>query len=561
QSQQNQSPQKWQWRTAGESSGGMSLGNSLTGYAGPDLAMPQLSYPLDLRGWYAVYVLAPGAIDLRFTGDERADRLSSRRGEETLWRWAQLDHQHLVLKQPRNYTGYTPATIDYVKFVPLSAEQRARLDAPYTAPHDKFIAAYWEPYSYAFHDDVQQALWHRQYLSAYPEAQVDLVDMQIGRFGMKMVYESRLAENLYHSTIGDPIGEVSRPQTDNVGRMQQFTNTLQTSIRHSRELGLPLHANFGASNCYPGTPLQGKFSKDHPQWMRGSTLRYEVPEVRAHALSLYRESLELGAQGLSIDFCRYPGTIDVPATCNLFLEELRALADEFTRADGKRIPILVRFPAHGVQLSENFAYATWASEGWVDYLCPSNIQGRHNHFDMASYQAAVRGTSTMLLPAVDGLAWGNPLPGPFLWRAQQLYAAGAMGLYVYQADARILGTPGDRRTMRMLGSSAAIDAFWAEDSRLRPQRSKGIYITRNMHVEGWAGWQRLRVWTEGVPWGAMEFYLDGRLVDSKSGPPYLLGGEDRGSDGIIPPGEHQLKIRVQDGADWLEQEFTILGDG
>ncbi len=561
QKENENAPQKWKWREGWDTQKGMSLGNSLYGDAGKTVPMPQLSYPLDLKGWYAIYVKAPGSVRLRLTGDERNDLLSSRPGEEVLWRWAKLDHQNLVVKQHHNYMGYVPSIIDYVKFVPLTAEQRASLDAPFTAPHDKLIAGYWEPYSYAFHDNVQDTLWHRQYLTAYPEANIDLVDMQIGRMGMKVVYESRLTENLYQTTMGDPIGTVSRPLTDNVGRMQQFTNTLQTSVRHADELGVKLHANFGASNCYPGSPLQGKFSKDHPEWMRGSSLRYEVPEVRAYALGLYRESLELGARGISIDYCRYPGCIDVAETANLFQKELRALADEFSAARGKPVPILIRFPAAGVNSSKKFDFATWAKEGWVDYLCPSNIQGRHNHFDITAYKEAVQGTKCILLPSIDGLYWGNPLPGPFLWRAKQLYDAGAPGLYVYQADSRVLGKPTERRTMRMLGSSQAIQNFWKEDARLRPVCSKGIYITQNMQIEGWHGWQRLRVWTEGIAMGPMEFYLDGKLIDKKAGPPYLLGTEDHASDRVIPPGKHTLKIRAQDGDGWLEQTFTILGAG
>ena len=67
-----------------------------------------------------------------------------------------------------------------------------------------------------------------------------------------------------------------------------------------------------------------------------------------------------------------------------------------------------------------FDYATWAREGWVDYLCPSNIQGRHLHIDPAPYFDAVRGTECIVLPALDGLSWGQPMPGPFLWRTAQL---------------------------------------------------------------------------------------------------------------------------------------------
>jgi hypothetical protein len=332
---------QWVWKTDQTSDDGVSHGNALYGDAGTDIPLPQLSYPLDLKGWYAIMVNVSGAIRLRLTGDERSDGLATRRGEEVLWRWAKMDRQNLVLKQPHRYTGYSPASIDYVKFVPLTQELLDELNAPYEADHDKFVASYWEPYSYAFHDRVVDSLWHREYLSAYREAQVDLIDMQIGRMGMKVVYESRLTDNLYYATRGDPIGKVEHPQTDNVGRMQQFTNTLETSIRHAAELDVPLHANFGASNSYPGSPLQGDISKLHPEWLRGSALRYEVPEVREYALSLYREALEIGAKGISLDFCRYPETIDKAETCNIFMKDLRALAEEFGKQRGEHIPILV----------------------------------------------------------------------------------------------------------------------------------------------------------------------------------------------------------------------------
>ena len=554
-----EAPEKWHWKTDQTPADGVSLGNALYGDAGTDTALPQLSYPLDLKGDYALFVNVPGAIKLRLTGDERKDRLSSRRKEEVLWRWTRMDRQNLVLCQPYRYTGYAPAAIDYVKLVPLTEDMVAALEAPFAGERDKSIAGYWEPYSYAFHDRVSESLWHREYLTAYPEARVDIVDMQIGRFGMKVVYESRLTDNLYYATRGDPIGKVEHPQTDNVGRMQQFSNTLQASVRHAEELGFQLHANFGASNCYPGSPLQGDFSKEHPEWMRGSTLRFEVPEVRAYALSLYRESLEIGAKGLSLDFCRYPETIDTPETCNLFLKELRALADEFGKARGARIPILVRFPAIGVRRAELFDYATWVREGWVDYLCPSNIQGRHHHFDIAPYLAVTQNSKTTLLPCVDGLGWGPTLPGPFLWRVNELYEAGAPGIYLYQADARVLGPPTDRRALRVLGSKQAVQRWWDEDARLRPERSKGIYITPPQRIDGYPKWHRLRVWLEGIPMGEVEFYLDDELICKKTVPPYLLGTEDYDSDTVIPKGKHTLRIRAKDGEGWLEQSFKIVG--
>ena len=557
----DQGPQ-WSWRTGLDVSANASFGSALFGHSEGKRRLPQLSYHLGLRGPHAVFVRtvpAGGGIALRFTGEERSQRMaSSAVFNEVLWQWRDLDYQHLVLEQLHAYTGPADSGIDYVKLVPLSEEVRAGLDAQFGGENDKLVAGYWEPYSYAFSDVVSDNAWHREYLSAYAEARVPIVDMQISRFGMKAVYETRAGDQLLYTTRGDPIGAVKHPETDNVGRMQQYTNTLEASLRAARDLGLTLHANFGATNCYPGSPLQGDFSKAHPDWMRGSALRYEVPEVRAYILSHYREALEIGARGLSLDFCRYPEGPDTLETCNAFMKDLRALAGEYQKP-GERIPILVRFPAQGVRRSELFDYATWAREGWVDYLCPSNIQGRHLHVDMTPYYNAVKGTPCRVLPALDGLSWGQPLPGPFLWRAHQLYQEGAPGVYVYQADSRVVSNVYDRRTMRLLASSAGVARWWEEDAERRPQRSKGIYITGLEQIEGYARWHRLRAWVDGVPMGPVEFYLDDVLVNRCEGPPYLLGDETYESDSVIPAGEHTVRIRAQDGDGWLEESFAIMG--
>jgi hypothetical protein len=556
---------KWWWRTdAGENLA--TFGNLLTGNSASDVPLPQLTYPLNLQGWYAVYVCTPPrtGVRMRLSGDERLQYLVSPRPfQEMLWDWRQMDHQDLVIAQPHSYTGYVQGQIDYVKLVPLSEEQVRQLEAQFGKP-DKPVVAFYEPYSWSFFEHIEQSYQHREPLIAFAEARVWQVDMQIGRFGAKVDYESRIAARLLHSTIGDPI-EGTVPRTDNVGRLQQYTNTLQTSIRYAKELGLRLHANFGATNCYLGTPLQGDFPEKHPEWVRGHALRYEVPEVRQYVLSLIREALQIGAEGISIDFCRYPEGIDKPETCNQFLRELKALREEYARRLGKPVPLFVRFPAKGVRLWRNFDFHTWIREGLVDAICPSNIQGRHMHFDIAPYVQAVRGTRCKLLPVVDGLSWGLEMPGPFLWRVHQLYQAGVDGIYIYQADSRVCiqsgaYVPADRRTVRMVRSSQAVSRYWKQQQQLRPRCSKGIFLQPSEDGDySYHEWERARIWLEGIEMGEVEVYLDGKLVSRFSRPPYLVGTEDDESDNVISPGEHTLLVRARDGQGWLEEEFTVQG--
>jgi hypothetical protein len=553
-------PGKWQWQT--ELGDDATFGNALYGESTNNIPLRPLSYGLDLKGPHAIYVCTKPAhgVRIRLSGDERSDDVGSRlEGEEVLWRVARMDHQHLIIQQPHRHTGYTPAQIDYVKLVPLTEEEFRAWEAQFNTATDKIVGAYFEPYSWAFNEDLLHTLQHREPLLPYAETRMSLVDIQVGRFGMKSVFETRLTDQLLYTTIGDPIGDVAQPTTDNVGRMQQYTNTLDAELRYCRELGLNAHANFGASNCYVGTPLQGDFSKQHPEWVRGSMLRLEVPEARAYAMSLYRESLALGAPGISIDFCRYPEAVDSAETATQVLREMRALANEFTAQREKPVTVLVRFPGTSVRLAEYFDYALWAREGLVDYLCPSNIQGRHLHIDMAPYLEAVKGTKATLLPCVDGLSWGVSWPGPLLQRVKQLYDQGVPGVYVYQADARLLGHPRDRRAMALLPSKSALDAWWQREEKVRPSRSKGVYITPPHEFGKYHGFERIRIWTEGLPVGPVESWLDGQLIFRQEAPPYLVGTEDYATDGIIPPGPHELRIRVQDGEGWYDQTFTVAG--
>lgn len=180
--------------------------------------------------------------------------------------------------------------------------------------------------------------------------------------------------------------------------------------------------------------------------------------------------------------------------------------------------------------------------------------------DVTPYLDAVRGTKAKVFPNVT--AAGLTRPGLYLWRIRQLYDAGVEGIYIYQSDQCVLGRPMDRRCARLLASSEDVRRWWEEDARLRPQRSKGIYITRPSRPNrGWRPRERVRVWLEGIEMGDVEMILDGKLVNHYDGPQYLLGTEERTSDRVIGANrEIELLIRARDGNSWLDQRFTLQGE-
>lgn len=523
--------------------------------------LPQLTYALDIHGYYAVFVtMQPvlGTIELRLSGDERTQIFHSRKlSMETFWRWTDMTRQHLVIKQPYStvyeYEDEYRAHVDSVRMVPLKPELVEQLNSQWKADGERrIVVGYNEPYSWAFYENIQSSLQHWEPLLAFAEAGVDIIDTQMGRGGCRMVNETRVGSQLIADTMGDPVrGKV--PRTNNVGRMQQYTNMLATQLKYSQKLGMKFHANLGATNCYVGTPLESDFSKQHPEWRTGSRLRYDIPEVREFILSLLEEALQIGAEGLSIDWCRYPHSVTDKETVTNFFRELRSLADKYGK--DSRIDILTRFPARGVPCWEFMDYNTWVEEGLIDFLCPSNIQGRHLNFDISEYVEAVIGTKAKLLPCVDALSWGLTKPGLWLLRILECYEAGSDGIYIYQCDAPVLSSPETRRYVSIISSVDSLKR-WREIENNR-EYSKGIYIN-SPHVDGkYHPWERPRLWIEGFKPEKVELLVDGQMVKSYESPPYVIVSEDLSDDNAIGSGKHILKVRAKYKEGWLEQEFSV----
>ena len=519
------------------------------------VALPQITCPLDLKGTYAVFVSMPpktrSIIELRLSGDLRCQCFGNdaaslhgdfiRPGHEAFWRWTPMDCQHLVVKQSyrtiHEYEDDYRSRLDRVRFVPLPEETVASLDARWAHDEKRWVyAGYNEPYSWAFFENVQTSLQHAEPLLAFAEAGVDIVDTQLGRGGMRKVYETRKGDRLIQQTHGDPI-RGKTPETGNVGRMQQYTNMFATQNKIVSLLGGNFFANFGMTNCYPGSSLEARFSKTHPEWRSGSFLKYDVPEVRAHVLAFYEEVLELGATRLSFDMCRYSNAVKKSETVTGFLRELRALADKHTKPGQARIPILARFPAHGANRAEFMDYKTWIAEGLVDYLCPSWNQDNRDQFgfDVAPYVKATRGTEVRVLPDI----YNAPalLPGFTYQRVLGLRDEGVDGVYYYQADAPILGSAETRRFMSLLGSPAALDRWNRAEDAKQDQYSRRIY----RHMVG----KTTCFWIEGFRPKSVEIWYDGKRFKQFAGGPYC----------VDLPGSGVVELRIDLGERRIVKEW------
>lgn len=525
-------------------------------------ALPLLSYPLNLTGMHAVFVALPpglGAIELRFSGDEKYGFFQNvKTGSEIQWRIVDLTRQHLVIRQPyrtcHQYEEDYLARLAYVRFVPLSSTDRRSETKRRAVQKEKLVVCYNEPYSWAFDEKITESLQHRVNLTGFAEAGASIVDVNIGRIGMKYVFETRYGDQLLYETHGDEV-RGQTPTTENVGRMQQFTNVLSSQLKYARELGMTPHVNFGATRCYAGSKLQGDFSREHPEWIIGDFLDYRIPAVRNHALAILRESLEIGARGVSVDWCRYPRPLQSEATPTLFLREIRALLAEFENEQCPRIPLLVRFPAEGIDGNAFMDYSTWIREELVDLLCPSMIYLKGRNFNIEKYAEATRGKQISLLPAISG-DW-HDAPGSWLARAHYFYEQGADGVYIYQSDF-IINThyqPELKRHLPLLGSAQAVADWLMAEQAAQTQYAKRIFL---LDVPGgqYGTVRPIVVWIDGLAPTKVEFLLDNKKIAECCSAPWQcdLSSPDNGGP---EPGTYTLKVVARTKERELCQSWPI----
>jgi hypothetical protein len=105
-----------------------------------------------------------------------------------------------------------------------------------------------------------------------------------------------------------------------------------------------------------------------------------------------------------------------------------------------------------------------------------------------------------------------------------------------------------------------VDALkrWRKTETVQQSRySKGIYITPPTRDGKYQPWGRLRIWVEGFEPDLVKIWIDGKLVNTYRVPPYVLTSEGRSDDNAIPSGRHLLKVRAEQGEEWLEQVFEV----
>jgi hypothetical protein len=220
----------------------------------------------------------------------------------------------------------------------------------------------------------------------------------------------------------------------------------------------------------------------------------------------------------------------------------------------------VRFPVPGNKGEGGFYHPKqWVNQKLIDDLVPSGVVGGLSFYDAKPYIAMTRGTGVKCLPNVEGLAGGPAWPGQVLHRVAQLYKQGADGIYIYQADAHIVGTMSsgqvweNRAFISRLGSTRAVGSMIDEFNQADAERGTDVYLSLPSPYQS----SRVRVWIDGGQPEEIHAYMNGKEVPLSGGKGMWTIGQE-GVEHQYPVGQTEFKVRVKINGKWLTRTANWL---
>ncbi len=457
---------------------------------GEETAPPDIRYPLDLDGWYSIWLgmytrSGPTGARVRLSGEAsflhvgyKHERNFVSRVEDVFWRHADLTGQDIIFR--RGDAGL-PAYIAYVKLVPLAADEVATVEADRADAGAKRLIAHHDASGLYFAVEDITAADIREYVEPYRHTDFGRLTYEFA-MGDVCAYATETGRT-WASFLADGEGGrvIDRHASENWASLAaQGIDPPKLAVEYVREMGLEFHAayrlNMGFMDMTPmeERSLDGPFYT-HPEWRcidrdgrDVGRLSYAFPGVRRLVLSILREIAEYDIDGLCLLHNRQPPHVmyEAPlvegfeaetgldprtlderdgrwlryrcAALTTFMREVRAAMDEIGARKGKRVPISAWVMGSE---AENVFYGldleTWVAEGLVDMLIPDNSVtksgGRWNLEDIAWFVDLTRETSCEL--AVSVMPRQQP-PEEFRRYALELYRAGVPKLAFWDTDSR-----------------------------------------------------------------------------------------------------------------------------
>lgn len=480
--------------------------------AGPETEAPDITYPLNLQGWYAIHVgiwgrrLAEGdvgMVKIRLKDDPcftifRREKPSPFTLEEGFWKSADLSNQDLVIGQQRE--GFKKgAFLAYVRLEHLSEEQVEEIQRDRARKDTKRLIAANDAHGLHWTNRItaKEGIWEQ----IEPYRNTDF---------KKLYWETGWGHTCYYGTQVGSLFSAGLEDFPRIGdryiaeSLQILTakgiNPIGTALEYAHSIGLEFHVSqrIEAFCCAP--PWEEAFStefyKEHPEMRlidRDGTeiagMSYAYPEVRKYMISILREAAGYGADGAAIIYVRGPPYILYeesliegfkkkygidPRKINegderwlryrasfmtQYMREVRQAMDEVGEKLDKRLEVSTILMATKEQnLFFGLDLEAWIKEGLVDNLVP--YPWGDKDVEMKFFTKLTKRGKCKVYPNV--MPRQMP-PEEFRKKALAYYEAGADGLFFWDTNARH-DTTSMWSTVRRLGHVNELRA-WAKEEK------------------------------------------------------------------------------------------------
>jgi hypothetical protein len=451
-------------------------------WAGPEADAPELTLPLNARGWHALFVglfstsEVPTVAWIRLNTDPAPVNRSNSRtdyygnSEEVFFKVADLgETSTLRIGQARH--GFPSACgVTHVRLIPLTQAEVDALRADRADTSHRTLTATLDGFSFIYYRSPRTVEAWLSEVEIYRDTD----------FGLLLLHSPGADKVAYPSKVGFMAGQGfdvfarvgDRYFAESIREMAaKGINPLKLLIDGAHHVGMKVHVGIRPAGWSFFEPYsehwESPFYRQNPQWRcidRDGTpvtrMSWAVPEVRRHLVDLLREQVRFGADGAHLCFNRgYPVALYEPAARDLFrkqygadprdvsesdpritqwrsdivtgfLRELRAMLDEegAARSDRRRLEISVMILGTAQDdLKYGLDLRRLTTEGLIDAVSTERGFGRStNTYNLELLRESCRPKGIPFTPGpLSSATWSSEMP--------LYYDGGARGVAIWDA--------------------------------------------------------------------------------------------------------------------------------
>ena len=271
------------------------------------------------------------------------------------------------------------------------------------------------------------------------------------------------AQTMYYPTeVGTLRGTLTPPEKRSewpASEQQRFKNMgaffeagidpYAVMLAEAKKRGLEALLTFRMNDAHGNDFLRTKFWEDHPDYrIKGGALNFGVAEVREYVFRLIEEAVKrYDSDGIELDFQRFPtyftdGTTEERVQkINQLVERVRKMVDEVAKERGRDLIVAARIPSdygnsppsYETALAIGCDPATWAKNGWVDFLVVTEFYFQRYDLPIAPWKELITEVPIYgSIECTEGRGIENWLTADKYRReAKHLWADGADGIYLF----------------------------------------------------------------------------------------------------------------------------------